>query len=59
MVDNASMYPELERPAKKLGEFTALIQGLHMLLVENQLTLSAFYEELQACSIWLDWAFIR
>ncbi len=48
VVDNASMYPELERPAKKLGEFTALIQGLHMLLVENQLTLSAFYEELLA-----------
>ena len=48
VIDNAAMYPELERAAKKLGEFTALIQGLHQLLSENQLTLPAFYEELIA-----------
>ena len=48
VIDNAGMYPELERSAKKLGEFTALIQGLHQLLADDQLTLPAFYEELIA-----------
>ena len=48
VIDNAAMYPELERSAKKLGEFTALIQGLHQLLSDNRLTLPDFYEELIA-----------
>ncbi len=48
VIDNAAMYPELRKPAKKLEEFTRLIQELHMLLVENQLSLSDFYEELLA-----------
>ena len=46
VVDNAALYPELQRAAKKLGEFTKLIQELYQLLVENRLTLPAFYEEL-------------
>ncbi|MCI8913112.1 MAG: UvrD-helicase domain-containing protein [Lawsonibacter sp.] len=46
VVDNAALYPELQRAAKKLGEFTKLIQELYLLLVENRLTLPAFYEEL-------------
>ncbi len=46
VIDNAGMYPELERSAKKLGEFTALIRGLHGLLAEDRLTLTDFYEEL-------------
>ena len=46
VIDNAGMYPELERAGKKLGEFTALIKGLHALLEENQLSLADFYEEL-------------
>ena len=46
VIDNAGTYPELERSAKKLGEFTRLIRGLHELLAENKLTLTDFYEEL-------------
>ena len=46
VIDNAGTYPELERAAKKLGEFTALIRGLHELLAENELSLADFYEEL-------------
>ncbi len=46
VIDNAGTYPELERSAKKLGEFTKLIRGLHELLAENKLTLTDFYEEL-------------
>ena len=46
VIDNAGTYPELERSAKKLGEFTALIRGLHELLAENELSLADFYEEL-------------
>ena len=46
VIDNAGMYPELERAGKKLGEFTALIKGLHELLEENKLSLADFYEEL-------------
>ena len=48
IIDNANLYPELQRASKKLGEFTQLIQGLHLLLVENQLSLPDFYEELIA-----------
>ena len=48
VIDNAGMYPELERAGKKLGEFTQLIRGLHDLLEENKLTLPEFYEELLA-----------
>ena len=46
VIDNANLYPELQKAAKKLAEFTRLIQDLHLLLVENQLSLSDFYEEL-------------
>ncbi|MCI9156195.1 MAG: UvrD-helicase domain-containing protein [Lawsonibacter sp.] len=46
VVDNAAMYPELQKAAKKLGEFTKLIQGLYQLLADNQITLPEFYEEL-------------
>ena len=48
VIDNAAMYPELQKAAKRLGEFTALVQGLHLLLMENCLTLPQFYEELLA-----------
>ncbi|MCI8303005.1 MAG: ATP-binding domain-containing protein, partial [Lawsonibacter sp.] len=48
VIDNAALYPELQKPAKKLSEFTGMIQGLYQLLAENQLTLPAFYEELLA-----------
>ena len=46
VIDNASLYPELQKAAKRLGEFTALIRGLHDLLGENRLSLTDFYEEL-------------
>ncbi len=46
VIDNAALYPELKKAAPRLAAFTQLIQGLHMLLVENQLSLTDFYEEL-------------
>ena len=46
VVDNAALYPELQKAAKRLGEFTKLIQDLYQLLAENRLTLPEFYEEL-------------
>ena len=46
VIDNAALYPELQKAAKRLGEFTRLIQELYQLLAENRLTLSDFYEEL-------------
>ena len=46
VIDNAALYPELQKASKKLGEFTRLIQELYQLLAENQLTLPEFYEEL-------------
>ncbi len=48
IIDNAALYPELRKGAKKLGEFTRLIQDLYQLLAENTLTLPEFYEELIA-----------
>ena len=48
VIDNAAMYPELRKAAPRLSAFTGLIQGLHLLLAENQLTLPGFYEELLA-----------
>ncbi len=48
VIDNAALYPELQKASKKLGEFTRLIQELYQLLAENQLTLPEFYEELLA-----------
>ena len=48
VIDNAALYPELQKASKKLGEFTKLIQGLYQLLSENALTLPDFYEELLA-----------
>ncbi len=48
VIDNASLYPELQKAAKRLGEFTGLIQGLYQLLAENRLSLPDFYEELLA-----------
>ena len=46
VIDNAALYPELQKASKKLGEFTKLIQELYQLLAEDRLTLPAFYEEL-------------
>ena len=46
VIDNAALYPELQKASKKLGEFTKLIQDLYQLLAENTLTLPEFYEEL-------------
>ena len=46
VIDNAALYPELQKAAKKLGEFTRLIQELYQLLAENRLSLPDFYEEL-------------
>ena len=48
VIDNAAVYPELQKASKKLGEFTGLIRGLYQLLAENQLTLPEFFEELLA-----------
>ena len=45
VLDNAALYPELQRAAPKLQEFTRLIQDLYQLLAENQLSLPDFYEE--------------
>ena len=46
VIDNAALYPELQKASKRLVEFTGLIQGLYQLLAENRMTLPAFYEEL-------------
>ena len=46
VIDNAALYPELQKASKKLEAFTGLIQELYQLLAEDQLTLPAFYEEL-------------
>ena len=48
VIDNAALYPELQKASKKLSEFTGLIQELYQLLAENTLTLPEFYEELLA-----------
>ena len=48
VIDNAALYPELQKAARRLGEFTKLIQELYQLLAENRLTLPEFYEELLA-----------
>ena len=48
VIDNAELYPELQKASKKLGEFTGMIQGLYQLLAENRLTLPDFFEELLA-----------
>ena len=44
VIDNARMYPELERSAGKLAAFTSLMSQLSQLL--SQLPLDQFYEEL-------------
>ena len=44
VIDNARMYPELERAAAKLAAFTNLMGELSVLL--TQLSLDQFYEEL-------------
>ena len=44
VIDNAQMYPELERSAGKLAQFTALMGELSGLL--GELPLDQFYEEL-------------
>ena len=44
MIDNARMYPELERAAAKLAVFTNLMGELSAML--TQLPLDQFYEEL-------------
>ncbi|RKI66497.1 ATP-dependent DNA helicase PcrA [bacterium 1xD42-67] len=46
VIDNAALYPELQKASKKLGEFTRLIRELYQLLAEDQLALPEFYEEL-------------
>ena len=48
VIDNAALYPELQKAAKKLSEFTRLIQDLYQLLADNRMTLPEFYEELLA-----------
>ena len=48
VIDNAALYPELQKSSKKLGEFTGLIRGLYQLLAENRLSLPDFFEELLA-----------
>ena len=48
VIDNAALYPELQKAAKKLGEFTGMIRELYQLLAENRLTLPDFFEELLA-----------
>ena len=48
VIDNAAQYPELQKAANKLGQFTALIRELTALSQTMELT--AFYEEVVARS---------
>ena len=48
VIDNAALYPELQKAAKKLGEFTGMIRGLYQMLAENRMSLPDFFEELLA-----------
>ena len=48
VIDNAALYPELQKASKKLEEFTGMIRGLYQLLAENRLSLPDFFEELLA-----------
>ena len=46
VISNAAAYPELQKPAKKLGEFVKLIDGLTGL--SRTMDLPSFYEEVVA-----------
>jgi len=46
VISNADAYPELQKPAKKLGEFVKLIEGLTAL--SQTMDLPNFYEEVVA-----------